>query len=213
MEKIMRKLATLLAGIAFLACANAQNPKTITLEEPNTERGLVTMKAFQQRQSTREFADKELSTQDLSDLLWAANGFNRDDKRTAGTAMNMQEIDVYVCMKDGAYLYDAKAHMLVQVTKEDLRPALAMQQDYVKTAPVALLIVADMSRAREDNEHSRAYTAYDAGIVSQNISLFCAGCNMATVCRGYMDKDAVHAALSLTDKHVVHLNHPVGYFK
>lgn len=211
---VMKKLSLLLLlSCCVLACGNAQ-PKNIKLNAPNKERGKATMQALSERKSTREFAEQELSLQDLSDLLWAANGFNREDKRTAGTAMNCQEIDVYVCMKSGAYLYDAKANELVVVASEDIRELFVAGQDYVKQAPVCLLIVADLSRMKGgDTEAGKMSTALDAGIVSQNISLFCSGCDMATVTRGMMNKKKLAEALKLADTQYVHLNHPVGYFR
>ena len=105
------------------------------------------MKALSDRHSDREYAAKELSLQDLSDLLWAANGINRPDgKRTAPSALNKQDIDIYVIMKEGAYLYDAKANSLQPIAKGDHRAAVAGSQDFVKSAPVSLVLVSDLSR-------------------------------------------------------------------
>lgn len=207
----MKKYILLLACTAFFTIANAQTMKTVKLNKPSADRGASIMKSLSDRHSARAYADKDLSIQDLSDLLWAANGFNREEGRTNATAMNCQEIDLYVCMKDGAYLYEAKEQRLRQVTDKDLRPAVANGQDFVKKAPVCLIIVADMARTRGDNEASRAFTAYDAGIVSSNIYLFCSGCGLATVCRGTMDKTKLAEGLKLSDKQIIHLNHPVGY--
>lgn len=213
----MKKLfITLLAAACFAGGAAAQEiKKTVKLDTPNKQRGKSTMQALDERRSTREFAKTQLSTQDLSDLVWAANGYNRpaDKKRTAPTAMNRQEIDIYICMHDGAYLYDAGSHELKRVTTENVIPHIAANQAYVNDAPVCILIVADMNRAGGNNESSRMWTAYDAGIVSQNISIFCAGCGFATVPRGFMNKEKLAEALGLDDSHVIHLNHPVGYFK
>lgn len=197
---------------AMIACANAQ-PKNIKLNAPNKERGNSVMKALYERKSTREFSEQELSMQDLSDLLWAANGFNRPDKRTAGTAMNCQEIELYVCMKSGAYRYDGQANELTHITSDDIREHFIAGQDYVTQAPVCLLIVADLTKMRGgDTEAGRMSTAYDAGIVSQNISLFCSACDFATVTRGMMNKKKIAEALQLPATHYIHLNHPVGYF-
>ena len=109
----MRKISIILTALLFISVMNAQDLKVIKLNAPDKARGTAVMKAFSDRHSDREYAAKELSAQDLSDLLWAANGINRTDgKRTAPSALNKQDIDVYVIMKDGAYLYDAKAHAL-----------------------------------------------------------------------------------------------------
>lgn len=209
----MKKLFMMFIGTCLVAGCNAQPAQTIKLQTPNKNRGESTMQAFEKRKSTREFADRALSTQDLSDLVWAANGINRpaDNKRTAPTAMNKQEIDLYVILPEGAYRYDPAAHQLDLVVAEDLRPAVAGSQDFAKNAPACLLIVADLDRAGGQN--SQMWTAYDAGIVSQNISLFCAGCGLATVPRAFMDKDALAKSLNLSENQLIHLNHPVGYFK
>jgi nitroreductase len=212
----MKKLIVMFLGITMAVVACAQDGNSIKLNAPNKERGLTIMKALEQRKSTREYADKQLSVQDLSDLLWAANGINRPDegKRTAPTAMNQQEIDIYVLTADGASLYDAKNNVLQVVTKDDLRPMLAAGQDFVTTAPVVLLIVADASRFRGgDTEHGRTMMACDAGIVSQNISLFCSGCGFVTVPRAMMDREPLAKALGLSESCQLYLNHPVGFAK
>ena len=155
-------------------------------------------------------SDKELSLETLSGVLWAANGFNRPDKRTNATGLNKQTIVVYVCMKSGAYRYDAKANSLVKVCGEDLRLAIAAHQPFAAKAPVALLITADLSDPAYTGRRS-TLTHYDAGIVSGNIYLYCAANSLATVCRGSMDRDALKKALKLPDSTILHLNHPVGY--
>ena len=210
----MKKLGLLCMLTSIMISVNAQNFEKIQLNKPDQKRGLTIMEAFSKRQSVREYSEKPLSLQDLSDLLWATIGINRPEtsKRTAPTAMNKQEIDVYVCFSDGAYLYDAKNHVLIPVAKGDFRPILAMQQDFVNKAPICLVIVADISKFDGDNKEQKMYSgAIDAGIVSQNISLFCAGTNMATVPRGWMDKDGIAKALHLKESQIPVLNHPVGY--
>lgn len=209
----MKKNVLAFLSIFIISVSAAQTPETIKLPEVNFDRGTSAMQAFRDRQSVREYVDRQISTQDLSDLLWAANGFNRPDKRTAATAMNAQEIDLYVCLESGAYLYNAKGHSLEPVTSEDIRPEVGRGED-AKKPPLCLIIVADMSRTRNDNETSRLMSAYDAGIVSQNIYIFCAANGIGTVCRaGGMDKRSLAKGLKLTDKHIIHLNHPVGYLK
>ncbi|MDD5020401.1 MAG: SagB/ThcOx family dehydrogenase, partial [Candidatus Omnitrophica bacterium] len=127
-----------------LAPAQALDYGKIELPPPQTDGGMPLMRALKQRQSRREFSDKELSLQDLSNLLWAAFGINRADSggRTAPSAHNAQEIDIYVAVKGGLFLYDARNHMLEPVLPEDIRPATG-QQPFVKNAPVNLIFVAD----------------------------------------------------------------------
>ena len=211
----MKKIVLTLVAAMALSGAYAQEGN-IKLNAPNMKSGSNIMEAFAKRQSTREFSDKALCNNCLSNLLWSANGINREDvsKRTAPTAKNQQEIDVYVCMEKGAYLYDAKAHELVLVTTEDLRPLVAGAQDFVKTAPVCLVIVADLERfSGSDTESGKMMIACDAGIVSQNISLFCAGRGFATVPRAWMEREKLAEALGLGATKLPILNHPVGYFK
>ncbi len=188
-------LATLCASCG----ASAQKPaETIVLNTPDPTRGKSVMEALSLRQSTREFAETELSLQDLSDLLWAANGINRPEsgKRTAPSAMNRQDIKVYACLPDGCYLYDHKAHALARVSDADARPD--------KNAPLALILVADANET---------WSALDAGIVSQNISIFCAGVSLATYPRASMNHGELKNALKLSGSQTLMLCHPIGYFK
>jgi SagB-type dehydrogenase family enzyme len=201
--------------IACLMAANlhAQTLQAIKLNAPDKTRGSALMKVFSDRHSDREFNSKELGLQDLSDLLWAANGVNRQDgKRTAPSAMNRQEIDVYVIRTDGAYLYDASSHTLNPVAEGDYRAAVAGRQDFVKTAPVCLVMVINLEKLGDPSvEQTRLMGAVDAGIVSQNINLFCAGVGLSTVPRASMDKDELRSVLKLKDTQLPIMNNPVGY--
>jgi steroid delta-isomerase-like uncharacterized protein len=117
---------------------------------------------------------------------------------------------VYAIMKSGAYRYDAKGNTLVKVCDEDLRPAVAGHQSFAATAPVSLLVAADVSDPIYTGARS-TLSNYDAGIVSGNIYLYCAANGLATVCRRSMDNDALKKALKLPDTTMLHLNHPIGY--
>ena len=207
----MRKILLLSMVACMFSGLQAQELQTIKLLKPDTRRGEPVMTALEKRHSTREFADKNLELRDLSDLLWAAVGINRTEsgKRTAPTAMNKQEIDVYVCKPEGAYLYDAKAHVLVPVVKGDFRPAVGGGQTFVNSAPVCLVIVADLEKFNGEI----LMPAVDAGIVSQNISLFCASSGLVTVPRASMDQAKLKTVLKLKDSQRPIINHPVGYSK
>lgn len=206
---MMTFVATLAGGVA------AQD--VISLPAAGTtERPATLMQALRERHSTREYAATELSQAELADLLWAAVGVNRPDegKRTAPTAMNRQEVDVYVATAGGAYLYDAAAHSLKRVCTDDVRPLVAAGQDFAATAPVALIIVTDFQKLGNPSaDRTRLMGAADAGIVSQNISLFCAAAGLATVPRATMDEPALRRALHLRNSQMPLLNHPVGHFK
>lgn len=209
----MKNLIISLLAICSMGYMQAQDLKPIQLNAPTPKGGLTVMEAFAQRQSTRSFTKKELSTQELSDLLWAANGINRPDKgmRTAPSALNYQDIDIYVCKKEGAYLYNAKTNKLEPIIAEDLRGWVAGQQAFVKSAPVVLVLVSDLSKMRGGNtESNRMIGAMDAGIVSENISIACAGLGFVTVPRASMDKEELSRKLQLKDSQILLLNHPVG---
>jgi nitroreductase len=196
--------------VVVLVATSVIGAETIKLPAPETDSGVTVVQALKARHSERAFSDKEVPLDVLSGVLWAANGFNRPDKRTNATALNKQSIIVYAIMKSGAYLYDAKANSLVKVCDEDLRPAIAAQQSFAATAPVSILIAADLSDPIYKGNRS-AISNYDAGIVSGNIYLYCAANGLSTVCRATMDQAALKKSLKLGDKMVLHLNHPIGY--
>lgn len=233
----MRKNIINMAAIGFFtlaltACGNAASNQPeakadkaateipadsiIKLLEPDKTLDASLMQALTDRASQREFADKQLSLEDLSSLLWAANGVNREDgKRTAPSAVNAQDVDIYVSMASGAYLYDAKQSQLTRITTEDLRSAVCGKQPM--EAPVFLVMVADISRYPEGLASQRplveSFAAMDAGYVSQNICLYCSAAKLATVPRASMDKEALAKSLNLKDTQIPLLNNPVGYMK
>ena len=216
----MKKTSIFLLTCFLTISLSAQSTRTIQLHEPSKSREADVMTAFQNRQSTNEDEKRDLAIQDLSDLLWAANGINRPEsgKKTAPSALNSQDIDVYVCKADGAYVYDAAKKELRLITKKDLRPL--MNGNRPNDAPVLLLLVADLSRYKAyDAENSEAnkrlhdMSALDAGIVSQNISIFCAAAGLGTRPRASMNHDELRKELTLKESQVTWLNHPVGYPK
>jgi len=192
----------------------AQNAEPIALKEPDLKRGIPVMQALSLRKSTRVFDPKPLELQDMSNLLWAANGINRPDegKRTAPSAINAQDIDVYVLMESAAYLYNPEKNILEHVVDGDFRKLAADRQETIADAPLFLLLVSETARfQRGDEDQKMTWAAEDAGIVSQNISIFCASGNLATVVRAIMDRDGLREALSLKDTQKLMLNHPVSY--
>ena len=201
----------------ILFCAfniQAQDLKVIQLNAPDKTRGSAVMKALNDRQSVREYAAESLCPQDLSDLLWASNGINRaDGKRTAPSCRNFQEVEVYVILSEGAYLYDVGEHALKPVAAGDYRGAVASGQDFAKTAPLCIVLVADMNKFGNTSESSKLMAAIDVGIVCQNINVACSGLGLVTVPRGTMDVATLKNVLKLTDMHLVLMNNPVGYPK
>ena len=170
------------------------------------------MQVLKDRSSSREFSPQKLPLQVLSNLLWAASGVNRPDsgKRTAPTAANWQEIDIYVATADGLYLYDVKPHGLKPVLAEDIR-ALAGLQAFVKDAPLNLIYVADLSRG--SGEEKDFFAATDTGFVAQNVYLFCASEGLATVVRANIDRPTLGKAMKLGPNQRITLSQTVGYPK
>jgi len=198
---------------SFVPPAPALNDGRIELPPPQTDGGMPLMQALKERQSTRAFSDKELSLQTLSDLLWAAAGVNRPDTggRTAPTAVNKQEIDIYVALKDGLFLYDAKNNLLVPVLSRDIR-AMTGEQSFVKDAPVDLIFVADHQKMEGmTGEQKDFYGATDTGFISENVYLFCASAGLATVVRGWFNKLTLTKTMKLRPSQTIILAQTVGY--
>jgi SagB-type dehydrogenase family enzyme len=186
--------------------------RSIKLPAPDKRGGLPLMQALAKRRSSREFARKPLPLPVLSSLLWAAFGVNRrGGGRTAPSALDAQEIDVYVALPDGAYRYDAKAHALKLVAASDVRRVTGYQ-DFVDEAPLDLVYVADHRRMRMVPVAQReSYASAAAGAIAQNVYLYAASAGLATVIRAWIDRNAVADALGLGhDEHVV-LSQTVGY--
>ena len=184
----------------------------IKLPAPNTNGGMPLMEALQKRVTSREFSDKMLSDQQLSDLLWAANGINRDNgKRTAPSARNCQEIDIYVFTEKGVFLYVPEKNLLKQVVTEDKRK-MAARQPFVADAPVLLMFVANYDKMTGmDKEAKEFYGATDAGFVSQNVYLYCASEGLSTVVLGSIFRDEIKELLKFNGKAV--LGQPVAFAK
>ena len=201
--------------LCFAVPAFAEAAKSIQLPAPQMDGGMPLMKALKLRCTTREYSSEALPPQELSNLLWAACGINRPEKglRTAPTAMNRQEIDVYVALADGLYLYDAKVNALNLVLAQDIREATG-KQPFVKDAPVNLVFVADYARMGEGpKEMHDFYSAMDTGYISQNVYLYCASAGLVTVARGWVDKDALAKAMNLGPDQKIMLAQTVGYPK
>jgi SagB-type dehydrogenase family enzyme len=207
--------AALVALVAAVSVTGAEEMKGIALPKPKTEGGMPLMQALAERKTDREFSPEKLPPQVLSDLLWAAAGINRPDsgRRTSPTARNCQEIDVYVATAEGLYLYDPKKNELAPVVAGDLR-ALTGKQPFVKDAPVNLIFVADLAKMANFQPKDREfYAATDTGYVSQNVYLYCASAGLATVVRGYVDREPLAKAMNLRPDQKVILAQTVGYPK
>jgi SagB-type dehydrogenase family enzyme len=206
--------ALLLAfSIAIGLTASAQN-SAIPLPAPDTTGGKPLMQVLKARHSSRAFSERKLPDQVLSNLLWAAFGVNRPDgHRTAPSAMNWQEIDIYAFTSDGVFLYDAINHSLQPVVKGDFR-AKAGKQDFVAAAPLNLVYVADFKRVKSTSpEDASVYTAADCGFIAQNAYLYCASEGLASVVRAWVDHQEVAKLLNLRPEQKVILAQTFGYPK
>lgn len=207
----MKRAIFILSALLAVVSAPAQ---TIKLPAPKKDAGMTLYQALSQRASNRNFSDKAVSDQTLSDLLWAACGINREDGRlTAPTAMNTQEIRLYVCRADGAYEYIAKDNTLVRVSDRDLRKDIAGPQEGVAKAPVFLVLTADLDRYSRKGDRTATFGAIDCGYVSQNVCLACEALGLSTVPRAGMDEKTLRSELKLAEDQLLLINHPVGYRK
>jgi len=217
MDRISFLSVSLLLGVLIIpiSLTFGEDLKPIHLLDPQLDIGRPLMKVLKDRSSSRSFSTEKLPVKVLSNLLWAAFGVNRQDagKRTAPSARNWQEIDIYIAMADGLYLYDPKNHVLKPALSGDIR-TLTGKQDFVKDAPVNLIYVADFSKMGDATKDEKVlYSAADTGFISQNVYLFCSSEGLATVVRGSIDREALAKAMKLRPDQKIILAQTVGYPK
>jgi len=217
MNKRSFQIACMILTIFFIcpALILGEELKTIQLLDPQTESGRPLMQVLKDRKSSRSFSKDALPQQVLSNLLWAASGVNRPSsgKRTAPSAVNWKEIDIYVATADGLYLYDPNKHALKSILAEDIR-ALTGRQPFVKDVPINLVYVAEFSRMGRAKEDDKVfYSAADTGYISQNVYLYCASEGLVTVVRGLVDKPALAKKMNLGPDQRITLSQSVGYPK
>lgn len=216
MRKAFTNLSSLLIVVLIISpvMLDAQD---LSLPTPMKAGGKPLMDALSERQSSRSFSDSELSLQQLSDLLWAAWGINRsaDGKRTAPSSHNRQEMDVYVTLKSGLYLYDANVNMLKQIHDRDIR-ALTGTQEFPATAPVNLVYVADLTK--RGLKEGQTITDTDllsswanTGFMAQNVYLYCASEGLACVIRAMVPRDKLAPEMQLKPMQVIILAQTIGY--
>jgi nitroreductase len=198
--------------VALAGIAGAEELTPIRLPAPQTDGGKPLMQALKLRATGREFAAEPLPLQTMANLLWAAWGVNRADsgKRTAPSARNWQEVDVYVALPSGVFLYDAAANTLKPVVGGDYR-ALTGSQDFVKNAPLTLIFVADTTRMKgAQTDQQQAYAWADAAFISENVYLFCASEGLATGVRAMVDRVALAKVIKLSPTQIVVFAQSVG---
>jgi len=210
--KVSAATGAILSMAPNISLAEAQKP--IELLKPQIGSGNPLMQLLWKRISSREFSPKPLPVEVLSNMLWAAFGINRPDgKRTAPTARNRQEIDIYVATVRGLYLYDAKTNLLNPILAEDIR-GMTGRQPFVKEAAVNLIYVADYSKmGTATNEVKDLYSAAATGFISENVYLYCASEGLGTVVRANIDRPALANAMKLRPDQKIILAQSVGYPK
>jgi SagB-type dehydrogenase family enzyme len=205
----MKKFLTLIIMVTSLSLAS----QNIALPEPQKTGGKPLMEALAERKSTREFSERELDLQTISSLLWAAYGYNRPEekKRTAPTSRNRQEMEVYVTLASGVYLYDAEKNELTQVHKRDIRANTGLQ-DFVSSAPLNLVYVANQEKVDVPHDERQLKASHtNSGFIAQNVYLYCASAGLVSVVRAWFDHDELHKAMGFDENMKIILCQTVGY--
>lgn len=204
-----------LIAIVVVSGALAQEQRVIPLPKPQLELGRPLMQVLKDRRTVRDFSREELSPQTVANLLWAGFGINRPESghRTAPSAMNAQEIDLYLATADGLFVYDALANRLKQVLSEDIRPRIG-SQEFTMQAPVTLIFVADHARmVKAKPQDKDFYAAIDTGFISQNIYLYCASEGLGTVVHALGDRAGLAEVMRLGPEQKVVIAQAVGHPK
>ncbi len=212
----------------FIACAcltvsvffgslktEAQVIQPVQLPEPRMNGGRALMEVLSDRKSSREYSSKELTDQQMSDLLWAAFGINRAEsgKRTAPSAHNKQEIDIYAATSNGLFTYNAVQNKLIPIVSGDIKNKTGTQ-GFVKVAPLNLIYVADFSKVDGSDEIEKyIYASVSTGAIVQNVYLYCASEGLATVVRGSVNKEELAAVMKLGPGQNIIVAQTVGYPK
>jgi nitroreductase len=193
----------------------AADLKVIDLPEPWKDGGKPLAQAVWARRSVREFADKPVPLDVLSNLLWTACGVNRPatGDRTTPSWRHAMDAEILVAAADGAWSYDAKAHRLTQVLADDVRAETGVQ-DFVAAAPIDLVYVSDGARLQGvAGDEGRLWAFTDVGFIGQNVYLFCASEGLATVFRASLNRDRIAQILQLPPTKFVTCAQTVGYPK
>ena len=213
----MKNILTIACVAMLMAVTSCKAQDNILLPKPSMDNKVTLMQALQNRHSTREYANKQVPDDVLSTVLWAACGINRPDegKITAPSAINAQDIQVYVVRQDGAYLYKSEDNSLEKVSSKDLRAAVAGRQSFAASAPVSLVLVSNHNKFPQQmpKEAKTRMGVVDAGYISENICLACSALGLNTVPRMTMDTEALKKELRLDDNYDLVLNSQIGYPK
>ena len=213
----MKNILTIACAALLMAATSCKAQDNVQLPDPLMDNQVTLIQALQNRHSTREYTDKAIPDNVLSTVLWAACGINRpgEGKITAPSAINAQDILVYVLSQDGTYLYQPKDNSLQKVSSKDLRTAVAGRQSFAASAPVSLLLVSNHNKFPQQSSYDAKVRmgVVDAGYVSENICLACSALGLNTVPRMTMDSETLKKELGLDDNYDLVLNSQIGYPK
>ncbi len=199
----MTKLHLLLLGIISLMASFSINAEV--LPEPQTTGGKPLMQVMNERKSSRDYQENQTVTkQDLSNMLWAAWGITHDGKRTIATAMNRQELVLYVVTPTEVSRYNPEANTLTVVNTGDFRKYSTMQ-DFAAIAPINIVLVVDTSKQSKPE-----FQGYTAGAASQNIYLYCAQAGLKSVVRAGFDAENLPQVLKLSSNERIMFVQTVG---
>ena len=215
---MMKAVSSMFLLVVLAICLNGRSSgseplEPIHLPAPDTSGGIPLMQALKERKSTKAFASKAISHDQLSNLLWAAFGINRPEsgKRTAATAVNCQNIQIFVVFDNAAYVYQAEENCLIPVVDRDLR-SLAATQEYANVAPINLVYVSDQGKIPDNVTGKKPfYAAFHAGAISQNVYLYCASAGLGAVVRNSVDRVGLKEALNLRHDQVIVMAQSVGH--
>lgn len=209
----MKKMSFLVALVMISLSALAQT--TVKLPVPDKQVATTLYEALQTRHSVRSYQNKDVDNATLAQVLWAACGYSREAEKkiTAASALNRQDIEVYVIKAAGAYRYDVESNALVQLSGKDLRREVAAGQQSVASAPVMLVLASNQGKfgSLGDAQAAQRLGTLDAGYVSQNIYLACTALKLGTVARVTMNVEVLKKELGLGADHLLLLNHPIGW--
>lgn len=186
--------------------------KAVKLPEPDKLGGKPLMQVLTERKSTRIFSDKELTLQELSDLLYAATGQNRSDgRRTNPTALNAQDVVLYIAMKDGLFRYDQAKNELCLEQKRDIRGFCGMRTEFYMDSALTLIPVSNIATMKAKNipeDKCRIFASLHIGCVVQNIYLYAASAGFSTVCTASIDSAKLAEEMKLDKDHVILISMP-----
>ena len=179
----------------------------VALPAPARTGGMPLMQTLAERKTVREYKPAELDAATISEILYAANGVNRPDgKRTIPTAMNKQDLEVYIALPGAAYHYDAKANKLVKIADGDFRTELIANKSMAQNSACILVYASDSSKFPNDIK----FPAIHVGEASQDVYLYAASKGLGTVSLGMYDEKGVRKVFKLEDKMTVILAQAVG---